>query len=90
MSRLFSVLFVRIAIIKYVIPLCSKSLEAVAMTHSLMGEDYVSDHPEDRAGDLMDAFADPSIKGIIANVGGNDSIRLLPYIDFNVIRSHPA
>ena len=64
-------------------------LEAVAMAHSLMGEDYVRDHPKERAEDLMAAFADPSIKGIIATIGGNDSIRLLPYIDFDLIRNHP-
>ena len=64
-------------------------LVAVAMTHSLMGEDYVRDHPEDRARDLMAAFTDPSIKGIIANFGGNDSIRLLPFIEIDVIRNHP-
>ena len=64
-------------------------LEAVAMTHSLMGEVYLRDHPEDRAEDLMIAFADPYIKGIIANIGGNDSIRLLPYIDFDMIRNNP-
>lgn len=64
-------------------------LEAVAMPHSLKGEDYIHNHPEARAEDLMMAFADPSIKGIIANIGGNDSIRLLPYIDFNVIRDNP-
>jgi len=37
----------------------------------------------------MNAFKDPSIKGIIANIGGSDSIRLLPYIDFNVIHQNP-
>ena len=62
-------------------------LEAVAMTHSFMGQDYLRDHPKDRARDLMEAFTDPSIKGIIANIGGNDSIRLLPFIDFDVIRN---
>ncbi len=35
------------------------------------------------------AFKDESIKGIIANIGGEDSIRLLPYIDFDVIRENP-
>jgi len=64
-------------------------LEAVAMPHSLKGEDYLQTRPEARAEDLMTAFADPSVKGIIANIGGNDSIRLLPYIDFDVIRSNP-
>jgi len=64
-------------------------LEAVAMPHSLKGDEYLSSHPEARAEDFMAAFADPSINGIIANIGGNDSIRLLPYIDFRVIRNNP-
>ncbi|MCL2774610.1 MAG: LD-carboxypeptidase [Oscillospiraceae bacterium] len=64
-------------------------LEAVAMPHSLESEDYIRNHPESRAEDLMTAFADPSVKGIIANIGGNDSIRLLPYIDFDVIQNNP-
>lgn len=64
-------------------------LEAVAMPHSLKGEEYIRNHPEARAEDFMAAFADSSIKGIITNIGGNDSIRLLPYIDFDVIKKNP-
>lgn len=64
-------------------------LEVVAMPHSLKGEDYLYEHPEVRAEDFMTAFADRSIKAIISNIGGEDSIRLLPYIDFDVIRENP-
>lgn len=64
-------------------------LEVIEMEHTLKGTDYVYAHPEKRAEDLMNAFKDPSIKGIIANIGGIDSIRLLPYIDFDVIRQNP-
>ncbi|MDR3312831.1 MAG: LD-carboxypeptidase [Oscillospiraceae bacterium] len=64
-------------------------LEAVPMRHALQGEDYIAKHPEARAEDLMAAFADPSLRGVIANIGGNDAIRLLPYVDFDVIRSNP-
>ncbi len=64
-------------------------LEVIAMPHALKGIDYVYHHPEDRAKDLMDAFLDDSIKAIICAIGGNDSIRILPYIDFEVIRTHP-
>ncbi|WP_217587591.1 S66 family peptidase [Lentibacillus saliphilus] len=64
-------------------------LNVVAMPNSLKGEQYVYDHPEARADDLMQAFQDDSIKAIIANIGGSDSIRLLPYIDFDVIRDNP-
>lgn len=64
-------------------------LEVVAMPNSLKGIDYLYEHPESRAADVMNAFEDDSIKGIIANIGGEDSIRLLPYIDFDIIRKHP-
>jgi len=37
----------------------------------------------------MEAFQDDSIKAIIANIGGDDSIRLLPHIDFTLIRDNP-
>jgi len=64
-------------------------LEVVAMPNSLKGSDYLYEHPEARAKDLMTAFADEDIKGIFANIGGEDSIRLLPFIDFNVIHNNP-
>jgi len=64
-------------------------LEVIEMPHALKGSDYVYNHPEKRAEDLMTAFQDPSIQAIVANIGGNDSIRMLPYIDFDVIRNNP-
>src|SRR5690625_1095188 len=64
-------------------------LKVIPMPNSLKGEDYLYQHPEARAEDLMTAFQDKSIKGIIANIGGDDSIRLLPYIDFNMIKENP-
>ncbi|MFJ8065254.1 S66 peptidase family protein [Psychrobacillus sp. NPDC096426] len=64
-------------------------LEVVSMPNSLKGANYLYENPKARAEDLMNAFKDPSIKGIISNIGGSDSIRLLPYIDFDVIRSNP-
>ena len=64
-------------------------LEVVAMPHALKGSEFVYAHPELRVKDLMDAFADPSIKGIFCAIGGDDSIRLLPYIDYEIIRNNP-
>jgi muramoyltetrapeptide carboxypeptidase LdcA involved in peptidoglycan recycling len=37
----------------------------------------------------MTAFADPAVRGIVSTIGGDDSIRLLPYLDLQVIRSNP-
>lgn len=64
-------------------------LEVVSMPNSLKGSDYLYENPQARAEDLMMAFKDESMKGIFANIGGEDSIRLLPYIDFDVIRKNP-
>jgi len=64
-------------------------LEVVSMPNSLKGGDYLYENPQARAEDLMNAFKDPTIKGIFSNIGGSESIRLLPYINFDVIRDNP-
>ena len=64
-------------------------LHVVEMPHTLKGTDYVYCHPEKRAEDLMQAFQDPNIRAIFACIGGDDSIRMLPYIDFDIIRQNP-
>lgn len=64
-------------------------LEVVEMPHTLRGGDFLYNHPEKRAQDLLVAFSDPSIRGIFACIGGEESIRMLPYIDFSVIERNP-
>lgn len=65
------------------------NLQVVEMSNTLKDATWLMRNPKARADDLMQAFADSSIKGIFATIGGEDSIRLLPYIDFNVIRNNP-
>ncbi|MBN8592113.1 MAG: LD-carboxypeptidase [Anaerolineae bacterium] len=57
--------------------------------HALRDADWIAANPQARADDLMEAFADPSIRGIIATIGGDDSIRTLPYLDLEIIRQNP-
>ena len=64
-------------------------LHVAAMPNALKGVDYLYRHPEARARDLMDAFRDPEIKAVFNAIGGDDTIRLLPYIDFDVLRNNP-
>ena len=64
-------------------------LRVVCMPHALKGSNFVYNNPELRAQDLMDAFKDSSISGIFCAIGGDDTIRTLPYIDFEVIRHNP-
>ncbi|HAS73660.1 MAG TPA: LD-carboxypeptidase [Clostridiales bacterium UBA8960] len=64
-------------------------LEVVVMPHALKGSEFVANHPELRAKDLMDAFEDKSIDGIFCAIGGDDTIRTLPFIDLDIIRNNP-
>ena len=45
--------------------------------------------PRARAADLNAAFADPEIAAIVASIGGEDSVRLLPYLDPAIIEQNP-
>jgi len=64
-------------------------LQVVAMPNALKGTKFVYEHPEARAKDLMDAFQDKTIKGIFCAIGGDDTIRLLPFIDYEIIKNNP-
>ena len=64
-------------------------LNVVETPHTLREASWIYNNPKARADDLMDAFTDPSIKAIVSTIGGNDSIRILPYLDLDVIRSNP-
>jgi muramoyltetrapeptide carboxypeptidase LdcA involved in peptidoglycan recycling len=64
-------------------------LRVVDMPNVLREADWLAKNPRARADDLMQAFADPSIKGIFATIGGDDSIRLLPFVDFSIIAQNP-
>lgn len=64
-------------------------LTVVPMPNALKGRDYLYRHPEARAQDLMDAFRDPEIKAVFNAIGGDDTIRILPYVDLEVLRANP-
>ena len=64
-------------------------LNLIAMPHALRGRDFIYCHPEARALDLMDAFRDPEIKAVFSAIGGDDTIRILPYLDLDVLRDNP-
>lgn len=64
-------------------------LKVVEMTNTLKGSEFIYSNPQKRAEDLMNAFEDKSIKAIFSCIGGDESIRMLPYIDFEVIKNNP-
>lgn len=64
-------------------------LQVIAAPNSLKGEAFLKEHPEARAEDVMWAFEKSQVKAILANIGGNDSHKLLPYLKPEVIRGNP-
>ena len=62
----------------------------VLFPHALdRGPLYYAGTAEERAGDLMAAFTDPEIDGIICTRGGWGSAELLPHLDAGLIRAKP-
>lgn len=45
--------------------------------------------PRERAADINAAFADPDIKVVMASIGGDDQITVLPFLDRELIRANP-
>ncbi len=64
-------------------------LKLIEMDSTLKGSEYLYEHPEKRAEDLMNAFSEAHIKAIFSCIGGEESIRMLPFIDFDVIKKNP-
>lgn len=50
---------------------------------------FLAGTDEDRAQDIMDFFTDPEIKVILATGGGYGSQRLLPLLNYDLIRANP-
>lgn len=50
------------------------------MPNALKGMEYIKEHPEKRAEDLLQAFQDPEIDMILCAIGGDDTYRMLPYL----------
>ncbi len=50
---------------------------------------FLYENPQFRAKDINDAFADKEVKAIFASIGGDDSIRILPFLDKDIIQNNP-
>ena len=49
----------------------------------------VGSSPQDRAADLNAAFADPEVRAILATIGGEDQITVVPHLDPELVRADP-
>ncbi|AIE86880.1 S66 family peptidase [Fimbriimonas ginsengisoli] len=52
-------------------------------------DNLIYQNPKMRAEDLNRAFADPEVKGIVTSIGGDDSVRILPFLDLHTILANP-
>lgn len=59
------------------------------MPHALADPQWLARNPQARADDLHAAFVSHDIAGIIASIGGDDGVRVLPFIDDTVLRANP-
>lgn len=50
---------------------------------------YLAGTDRERAEDINEMFARPEVKGILPIQGGWGSMRILPYLDFELARKHP-
>ncbi len=64
-------------------------VEVVEMPHTLADAAAVAANPAARADDLHQAFADPDIAGVVSTIGGDDSIRVLPHLDLDLLAANP-
>jgi len=54
-----------------------------------MDNETIYRNPKLRADDLNRAFEDPEVTAILASIGGDDSVRILPFLDLDLIKANP-
>ncbi|MHB1493597.1 MAG: S66 family peptidase [Thermoplasmataceae archaeon] len=64
-------------------------LEPVIFPHAFSPIEIIYKNPKLRADDLNQAFSENHIKGIISTIGGNESVRIIDYLDSGIIQSNP-
>lgn len=64
-------------------------LEPVIMPSCHMSHGYLAGPDKQRACDINTAFADDRIKGIFCMRGGYGTTRILPLLDFDIIKNNP-
>src|SRR5437899_426237 len=68
----------------------SLGYRVILAPHAAGDRGHVSGTAEERAADLHWCFADPSVRAIVAAIGGDHSNQLLPLLDWDLIASNPT
>lgn len=67
-------------------------IHVIPTPHALCSREEIYTHPDWRLDDMMWAFNNSEIKGILTNIGGDDTIRMLPLMTekhFEIIHDNP-
>jgi muramoyltetrapeptide carboxypeptidase LdcA involved in peptidoglycan recycling len=64
-------------------------VNVIESPNALRDDAWLHDHPQARADDLRWALENDDVAGIVSTIGGDDSIRTVPYLDLDLIRSYP-
>ncbi len=64
-------------------------LELIETPNALRSNDFLYQNPEARADDLHWALTNPDVKAIFSTIGGYESVRVMPFVDLELIRKHP-
>ena len=65
-------------------------LEPVIYSTAEKSDEYLNNHPEEKADQIMKAFEDPEIKGVIAVTGGDEQLRVLKHLEEERLRQNPT
>lgn len=57
--------------------------------NALKSDSWLRQNPRARAQDLHWALTNPDVHGIISTIGGDESVRILPHLDHQLIRANP-
>lgn len=67
----------------------SLGLQVRVMPHSVPAMAGTQVSPQSRAADLHAAFSDPDVAAVLAAIGGDHAVELLPHLDYQLIRANP-
>jgi len=65
-------------------------LETVTYPSAERDTEYLNQHPEEKAEELMEAFEDPEIKGVVAVTGGDEQLRVLKHLEPKRLKQNPT
>ncbi len=64
-------------------------VEVVTAPNARRDNDFLHDNPQARVDDIHWALREDSVSALVCAIGGDDSVRLVPHLDLDLVRAHP-